>query len=176
MKLSDNYFEIFGLPVSTAPDAGAIDEAYKRLQREWHPDRFSAGSDEEKRRAMQYTSVINQARQTLTDPLARAIYLLSLKGVDLDAETDTRMRPEFLMAQMELRERLELVDGAADPYAAIDKLRDEVAVHARDTATTFAAAWEGDDTAGARDLAREWQFLDKLRRELDEKEQRLDGD
>ena len=176
MNLTDNYFEIFGLPVTTSPDLAALDESYKRLQREWHPDRFSAGSDEEKRRSMQVTSVINQARQTLSDPLTRAVYLLSLKGVDLDAETDTQMSPDFLMTQMTLREQLESVDSAADPYAAIDLLRDEVAGYSRESAAAFAAAWESDDRRKAREISREWQFLDKLRRELDEKEQRLDGE
>ena len=174
MNLTDNYFEIFGLPVSTTPDLILLDEAYKRLQREWHPDRYSSATDEQKRLSMQYTSVINQARLTLMDPLGRAVYLLSLRGVDLDAETDTRMSADFLMTQMTLREQLESVDGASDPFAAIDDLREEVAAYARESAEAFTGAWQENDDKRAREVAREWQFLDKLRRELDEKEQRLD--
>ena len=75
-----------------------------------HPDRFAQAGDAERRASMQMTTRVNEAYRTLKSPVRRAQYLLELNGVDVGFETNTAMPREFLMEQMELRERLE--DGA----------------------------------------------------------------
>jgi molecular chaperone HscB len=50
---------------------------------------------------------VNEAYRTLRSPVQRAKYLLEMNGVDLGFETNTAMPQEFLMQQMELREKLE---------------------------------------------------------------------
>jgi len=40
-----NYFEIFSVPVSTAPDINQLKEKNRELQQQVHPDRFANSSD-----------------------------------------------------------------------------------------------------------------------------------
>ena len=113
---------------------------------------------------------------TLSKPLDRAVYLLKLQSVDLDVETDTRMAPDFLMMQMELREALEEIESASDPYAAADKMRKQLDEHTQAVQKAFKDNLDKSDLDSARDKAREWQFLDKLMREVSDTEARLDDD
>ncbi|MCB1756509.1 MAG: Fe-S protein assembly co-chaperone HscB [Gammaproteobacteria bacterium] len=174
VNFSDNYFALFDLPPAMSVDREQLDSRYKALQRELHPDRFVNASDSERRWSMQATSLVNQARQTLLDPLARAIYLLSLSGIDIDAETDTRMSGDFLMTQMTLRESLEDARASANPFEEFDGLRRTVHEMSKEIETAFETAFEAGNLAEARDRAREWQFLYKLKAEVDEVESELD--
>ena len=103
MALAKNHFSLFGLPQAFAIDPAALDSAYRAVQAEVHPDRFAGANDAERRRAVQFSAQVNEAYQTLRAPLARARYLLGLKGIDVGAESNTAMPADFLMAQMEWR-------------------------------------------------------------------------
>jgi len=174
VDLSADHFALFGLEKAFELDGTALTRRYRELQQALHPDRFAASSQAERRWSVQAASRVNDAYTTLRSPLARAVYLLSLEGVDIDEETDTRMDPLFLMEQMELREALEGVLTASDPQRALEGIRDRIADTEQTIATRFASGFAGGDTVGARTEARQWQFLDKLRREADQAESRLD--
>ncbi len=176
LNFSDNYFQLFGLIQGMALDEDVLDERYKLLQLKSHPDRYVNGSDAERRWSMQATSLINQARQVLIDPLSRATYLLSLEGIDLDSETDTRMSGEFLMAQIELREGLAVIRSKADPFAELDKLSSQVNAETRLVQSKFENALLAKDLDLARSGAREWQFLYKLKHEINEFESLLEDE
>jgi molecular chaperone HscB len=126
-NLQSNDFELFGLPEQFAQDLALIDERWKELQREAHPDRFAAQGTAAQRIAMQWSVRINEAYKRLKDPLKRASYLCELRGSPIDAENNTAMPPEFLMEQMEWREELEGARNAED----LDKLEEEL-LRARD--------------------------------------------
>src|SRR5512137_454605 len=95
-----NYFELFGLPARFDVDAAALDRAYRALQTEVHPDRFAAGTDAERRVAMQSAARVNEAYRALKDPVARASPLLALHGVAAADETDTALDIGFLERQL----------------------------------------------------------------------------
>src|SRR5207253_1595724 len=97
--LNDSHFDLFDLPPTYAIDAKTLDDAYRTVQAQVHPDRFAAAGDAQKRIAMQWATRANEAYQTLRDPLKRATYMLSLRGVHADAENNTAMEPAFLMQQ-----------------------------------------------------------------------------
>ncbi len=175
VDLSSNYFELFSLQETFDIDEVQLTQRFRELQRITHPDRFAAASDAEKRWSVQAAAHINSAEQTLSKPLSRAVYLLQLKGIDLDVETDTHMAPEFLMMQMELRESIESVESAADPFAAADTARKEVNQHIKQTTVAFKDFLQADDLQKAREKAREWQFLDKLIVEIGNIEERADN-
>ena len=107
MNLQSNDFELFGVPEQFAQDLARIDERWKELQREAHPDRFAAQGAAAQRIAMQWSVRINEAYRRLKDPLARAAYLCELRGAPIDAENNTAMPAQFLVEQMEWRESLE---------------------------------------------------------------------
>jgi len=107
VNLQSNDFELFNLPPTFAQDRAAIDARWKDLQREAHPDKFSAQGAAAQRIAMQWSVRINEAYQRLKDPLQRAAYLCELHQAPINAENNTAMPAAFLMQQMELREALD---------------------------------------------------------------------
>ncbi len=121
-SLQANDFDVFELPQQFALDRAALDERWKALQREVHPDRFASEGAAAQRVAMQWSVRINEAYQRLKDPLKRAAYLCELQGVPVQAESNTAMPSAFLMQQMQWREALEDTQDAA----ALEALADEV--------------------------------------------------
>lgn len=109
-----NHFELFQLPQRFAIDLDALNAAYREVQNQVHPDKFAHKPDAEKRVAMQWATRANEAYQTLKNPLRRATYLCELNGVDLQMESNTAMPPQFLMQQMEWREKLDDARAAKD--------------------------------------------------------------
>lgn len=166
--LSSTHFELFNLPAAFAIDQSRLDQAYRKLQAEVHPDRFAAAPAAERLRSMQLATQVNEAYQTLKSPLARARYLLQLNGVDTREETNTAMPPAFLMRQMEWREAIEEAEQAGD-LAALDRLLAELR---RETvALTDALHAELDsahDYAGAAESVRKLRFLDKVQTEIEQ--------
>ena len=80
---------------------------FLQLQSLAHPDRHS-GADKQK--AEGTSALINEAYKTLQDPLRRAQYLLSLRGIDI-AE-DERAKTEDLDLLEEVMEVRSLIEGA----------------------------------------------------------------
>jgi len=118
-----NHFELFGLAPDFALDPEALERNYREIQSRVHPDRFAHAGDAERRASLQWTTRVNEAYRTLTDPVQRAKHILELHGVDVAFETNTQMPSDFLMQQLELREEL-VVEGHPSPPVEHD-------VHAR---------------------------------------------
>ena len=174
--LGKNFFELFGLPTRFDVDATDLASRYRELQRRFHPDRFAAAPESERRLSMQMTAQINGAYQTLRDPVARARYLLGLQGIDTNEETDTRMDPAFLMEQMEWRENLDEIRQADNPRKRLMELADRIEQSMQDKIGQFRQAIGRDapeDTGKARNIVREMQFLEKMRQEIDNLEEEL---
>jgi len=123
MNLLSNDFEIFGVVPAFALDRDALDQRWKDLQREAHPDRFAAADAQTQRQAMQWSVRINEAYQRLKDPLKRAAYLCELNGAPVQAENNTAMPAAFLMQQMQWREDLEEARESED----LERMATEVA-------------------------------------------------
>jgi molecular chaperone HscB len=100
VNLQSDDFELFGLARQFAQDRALIDERWKELQRQAHPDKFSAQGAAAQRVAMQWSVRINEAYQRLKVPLSRAAYLCELNGAPVNAENNTAMPGSFLMQQM----------------------------------------------------------------------------
>jgi len=171
--LNDSHFALFNLPTHFALDPRELDEAYRAVQAEVHPDRFAAAGDAQKRIAMQWATRTNEAYRTLKNPLARATYLLHLRGIDVGAEDNTAMEPAFLMQQIEWREAIE--DAAAARHAGelerlLAELRDE-------QAQRFAklASWlDSDANQPAAEAVRQLMFIARLESEIETQLDRLD--
>lgn len=174
VDFSKNYFELFGFDIAFDIDASLLASRWQDLQRQLHPDNFVSASEPERRFSMQAASFVNEANKVLGSPLARAGYLLLLDGVDLDTETDTHMAPEFLMDQMELREEIESIPAASDGYAKINSIRKMLTDREADISERFSTAYSSSNFAQAREHARQWQFIDKLKREVSDIEADLD--
>src|SRR6267154_6563835 len=167
VNLNQNHFELFGLPARFGIDAAALEARYHELQRDVHPDRFAAALDAERRVSMQLATRVNEAYQTLKSPLRRAVYILRLRGVDPEFETNTAMPPEFLMEQISWRERIEA--GSENPEALL-RLRAGLRDESRKIYEKLQAQLdEGRDDGAASETTRVLMFYEKLDDEIDDK-------
>ncbi|MEX3605684.1 MAG: Fe-S protein assembly co-chaperone HscB [Burkholderia sp.] len=173
ISLKDSYFELFHLPTQFALDGGALDIAYRAVQSEVHPDRFAAAGDVQKRIAMQWATRANEAYQTLRDPLKRAIYLLSLREVEVGAENNTAMEPAFLMQQMAWHEAIEVAAGARN-VDALDALLGELREEKRARLDKLAALLASGSNQGAAEAVRQLMFIERVAAEVTTQIERLE--
>ncbi|XOJ89635.1 Fe-S protein assembly co-chaperone HscB [Methylophilaceae bacterium Uisw_097] len=104
--MTQNYFELFNLPEKFQIDSVKLQENYRSIQKEIHPDRFATSTENEKVQSMIKSTQVNDAYQTLKSPTKRAKYILSLhKSVE-----KITLPPDFLMQQMEWEEHLEDIE------------------------------------------------------------------
>lgn len=176
LDFSQNHFALMGLPVAFALDRDALEDAYRRLQGQLHPDRFAQSGDQQRRLAVQGAAWVNEAYATLKDDTRRARYLLTLKGVEFNDERDTANDPAFLMEQMELREALEEAPEAADPLGRLDALSGDIAARRKALSMQFAEALDADRVDEAKALVLKMRFYDKLRDEAKRMAERLEDD
>jgi molecular chaperone HscB len=160
-----DHFALFGLPARFALDQTSLDEAYRRVQAQVHPDRFAAAGAAERRVAMQWAARANEAYRTLRSPVTRAAYLCERNGQPIEAESNTAMPAAFLMQQMAWREELdEARHGDAE---AARRLAREVEGRRDEALARVAAALdERRDYAAAAAGVRELHFIDRFRDEL----------
>jgi len=165
-----NYFQLFGLPETFELDLQRLSERYRELQRTFHPDKFAASSALERRLAMQRAAEINQAFHTLKDPVERATYLLSLRGVD-NRNTAAKVDQAFLMEQMELRERLAELRSQPDPSTALEELIADITRRTntvlQELTRQLEESSERSHTAAQESVAK-LMFLRKITREANE--------
>lgn len=176
MSLKENYFQLFEVPEQYSFDENTLRATYRDLQRKTHPDKFAGASEHEQLLAVQYAATINDAYDVLTSPLKRAIYMLSLKGIELDEQGSSAMDPLFLMAQMELREELEQAEHAADPEAALEKVAEHLDAELAQLQAAFVVQIEkGCDAEleAAVETVKKMQFLAKVQADLEHLEHEL---
>jgi molecular chaperone HscB len=170
MNLQSNDFELFELPVAFALERAQLDERWKTLQREVHPDRHAAADAQTQRQAMQWSVRINEAYQRLRDPLQRAAYLCELNGAPIEAENNTAMPAAFLMQQMEWREALEDASSAD----AVEGLADEVAsVRRKLLAELQQTADERQDWPALAGQVRALMFVERFARDVESRIEQL---
>jgi len=177
LDFSQNYFALFGLPLRYRLNSALLSERYRAFQRALHPDRFAGASDREKRLSMQASAHVNQAYQTLKDPLERARYLVSLHVDSPGDEKETTQDMGFLMEQMELREALAAVKGRSDPHAAVGEVLGRLSAQAGTLVQELEALPDqpsAQDLETARELVRKLQFVTKCRMEAENLEADLD--
>ncbi|RMG57964.1 MAG: Fe-S protein assembly co-chaperone HscB [Gammaproteobacteria bacterium] len=174
VDLAQDYFSLFGLEPGPEVDRAALDARYRALQSQLHPDRFASAGAQERRLSVQSAGFVNEAYETLKDPLRRLKYLLELRGVHLDADKDTTSDPAFLMQQMELRERLEEAGQGDDPLAELDALARELRDWQRALQKEFAEAWASNDLDAAREAALKLQFFRRVNDELQRKQEQIE--
>ncbi len=170
-SFNQDYFALFDLPRRYALDGSLLHERYRALQRATHPDSHAGGSDQAKRLAVQLAARVNEAYRVLKDPLLRARYWLELHGVALNDEAQTVRDGAFLMAQMDLRERLgELKQtfSEQDARALAAEIKHQLAALQDELARALGDDSKQEKMTHAQGLIAKAQFFTKLQSELDE--------
>src|SRR4249920_2480032 len=81
-----DYFLFFGLPRKLGIDANDLEQRFRNLSRQFHPDYFFNASPAERRASLERSSYLNDAYRTLKQPAARVAYLLDIEGVWTSAD------------------------------------------------------------------------------------------
>ena len=171
--LPQNYFELFGQPVSFHIDTELLAQHYRELQRVAHPDRFANASDRDRRLAVQQASLINEAYQALRSPLLRGRYLLELEGVKFDDEHVTTNDTKFLMDQMELREAMAEIKQATEPFANLKNVLNEILSQSKLLYSALEKALDTAQLNEAKTILSKLQFFERLKQECDDIESEL---
>src|SRR5688572_10365802 len=75
-----DYFAFLGVPRKLNLDAADLEQRFRTLSRQFHPDYFYNATPAERRASLERSSYLNDAYRTLRNPIARAEYLLGLEG------------------------------------------------------------------------------------------------
>lgn len=174
MNNSKNFFEIFSLPVGWEVDFQQLDIKFRALQKALHPDRYADKSDFEKRLAVQTAATINQAYETIKNPLSRAQYLLELEDLDASQETHITSDGQFLMDQMQLREALSEIRGSENAKQALVSLSIEAQQTAAAIQQEFASQYQQKAYKKAFESLAKMQFAIKFVDDINQLEAELE--
>ena len=165
-----DYFSFLGLPRKLNIDAAALEERFRALSRQFHPDYFYNATTAERRASLERSSYLNDAYRTLRQPVARIEYLLKLEGLaPKNPEEASRQVPPALLEEVfalneELDEIRELRANGSPPDVLrrrLERARQPIDAKRVDHETELqdlAARWD----AGASESDRR-QVLEALR-------------
>jgi molecular chaperone HscB len=165
-----DHFARLGLERGWKLSRDTLETRYLERSRRYHPDRFVGADPGTRRAASEHSAAINAGYRTLRDPVARAEYLVKLGGIDLDSSDPHTGAPrptqEFLLEMIERRERIE-AGGETD----LDALRDELETEIDEVFDRALAALDRGDTRAAADALVHRRYLDRLRGELEPRDE-----
>ena len=120
MERSD-FFSFLDLPRKLNIDMATLDERYRTLSRQFHPDFFYNATPAERRLSLERSSYLNDAYRALRDPIRRIEYLLKLEGLapKNEQEASRQVPPALLEEVFALNEELDEIremrgSGATD--------------------------------------------------------------
>ena len=131
-------FVVLGLKRSFNIDLETILEAWRKVSRAVHPDRWAGKPAVFRRMSLQWTASVNESKRILSDPLSRAWYLAT--GTPNPPEVGgTQPDADFLENIFELQ-----MLGAENPDAAKETVRQMWDKH-RDQLDAAFERWETGD-------------------------------
>lgn len=143
----------------------ALRREFLQLQARAHPDMHPP---EHKSRAEATSARINEAFKTLSNPLLRAQYLLSLRGVDVAHDETLKVEePDLLMLVLEAREEIEEAEGEHD----LDEPRRENDERIAESEEALEEAFKHDDVEAAKREAVKLRYWVNIKESLDNWEQ-----
>lgn len=153
-----DHFARLGFARTFDLDPKLVERRYFELQRRLHPDRFATKSPKERQLSQAQATSLNDAYETLMDPLRRAVYLLRLSGIEVGGEGKTVADPALLMEAMEMREALAEARTSGEVDRVVARAKAEADAVRSALSTHFAAT----DLDAARTDTLRLTYLDKL--------------
>ena len=115
-----DYFAFLGVPRKLNLAPSDLEQRFRALSRQFHPDFFYNATPAERRASLERSSYLNDAYRTLKNPIARVEYLLGLEGFSARATGDdaagkvpAKLLEEVFALNEELDEVRELRTGGA---------------------------------------------------------------
>jgi molecular chaperone HscB len=153
--LKQNFFELFNIEISVDINKSDLDEKVKILQNNFHPDKFTNGSDYEKRLALQISSYINDGYKILGDIVLRVEYILKINNFIKD-ESTTINDIDFLQEQIMYNELIESLKENLENNI-IDENLSDIKLKLKNTINNIKLSYQD------REFEDMWQNLSKLR-------------
>jgi molecular chaperone HscB len=118
----------------------------------------------DKKRAEALSSRINEAYKTLQNPLLRAQYLLSLRGIELAEDETAKVEdPELLMEVLDAREAIEEAEKEED----LEEMKEVNEARIRASEEVLEKAFAEDDVEGAKGEAVRLRYWVNIRESID---------
>jgi molecular chaperone HscB len=156
-----DFFSFLGLPRKLNIDVADLEQRYRALSRQYHPDYFYNAPQSERRASLERSSYLNDAYRTLRNTVGRIEYLLKLeRGVDgaASVERDGFSRaappPALLEEVFALNEELDEIREQRASGAPVEQWKPRLD-RARKPIETKRAEHEAHLAA----LSREWDAL-----------------
>ena len=160
-----NCFALFNLPEQFDLDRQVLEAAWHTVQKEAHPDRFTSASESEKRAAMQWASLANDAYQVLRNPIRRAKHLCQLNGYALGDESAPAVPADFIFEQIEWREHLDNARIDKD-IEALEAMSGQLRERTAGQMLLIRQKLDSQDFAAAMQEIRKMMFLQKFGDEI----------
>ncbi len=162
-----DHFSLFGLE----PRFGLAGERRPRgtrtLQTKVHPHRYAGAGAADRRAALQWATLANEAYQVLSSPVRRAAYLCERNGVPVSGDTGRAVPPDFLALQLEWRQALEEIRQHGNS-GQLDGLRAEATAASEQELRHLESKIDIEhDFVGAADSVRRLMFIEKFIKELE---------
>jgi molecular chaperone HscB len=126
-----NFFAFFGLPRDLTLDPTDLEQRFRALSRQFHPDYFYNAPAAERRASLERSSYLNDAYRTLKEPVARIEYLLGLEGLaPTKGEAGIKVPAALLQEVFALNETLDEIRESREAGLDPDLVRARLA-HAR---------------------------------------------
>jgi molecular chaperone HscB len=157
-----DHFQRLGLAARFDLEPAEIGRRYVAFQQRLHPDRFAGKSARERAIAEQHAVSLNEAYETLKDPLRRGSYLLQRAGrASPTAENRTIEDPALLMETMERREAL----SEANSIDRVAALAEAAATDEEKLLDALKAAFAADNLNAATGQLTRLRYLRKFTEE-----------
>jgi molecular chaperone HscB len=96
-----DYFSFLGMPRKLNFEPAELEQRFRTLSRQFHPDYFYNATPAERRASLERSSYLNDAYRTLKQPISRVEYLLQLEGfVARSPEEATKQVPAGLLEEV----------------------------------------------------------------------------
>ena len=120
-----DYFSFLGLPrkLNVVPDD--LEQRFRGLSRQFHPDYFFNAPPAERRASLERSSYLNDAYRTLKQPASRVAYLLQLEGLAARSpeEASKQVPPSLLEEVFALNEELDEIREIRASGTPADQLK-----------------------------------------------------
>jgi len=119
-----DFFSFLGVPRKLNLEAAELEQRFRALSRQFHPDYFYNATPVERVASLERSSYLNDAYRTLKQPISRISYLLEIEGIWTGADKRegqaSKQAPPALLEEVfalneELDEVRSLREGGAPP-------------------------------------------------------------
>ena len=129
------YFSFFGFKPKLVIDSDSLQDRFRTLSRQLHPDYFYNAQAAERRASLERSSYLNDAYRTLNDLVSRVEYLLRLEGlVSIKSDGESSQVPPALLEEVftlneelqEIREFRETGGDSSEVQVRLETARDQI--------------------------------------------------